>query len=333
MALDGRLDVGGGVEAGGVAAEVDAAAAAAGVPEEVAAQRADGGALAGAGRRLRPLAGRLLDLHADVAHHQGRPLLARGRRRRREPLLRGPELAEDPGVAAGAAGHQHEVAAGLGRHAQGVGRGPDVARAQHRDGDGALHRRDLAPVGAARVALGAGAAVERHRARAAGLGGAGHLDAVDAPGVPARADLHGDRDAGRLAHRPDRRLHRPRIPRQRGAGAGAADLLDRAGHVDVDDVGAAGHRRGRAPRQDLWLGGEDLHRERDLAGIAIEVALGLAVAVDEPVGRDHLGVGEGRAHLAAEEPERAIGDAGERRQEEAAGEAMGADAAWAGRRG
>jgi hypothetical protein len=289
------------------------------------AQAADRGAFA----RLRRLVGApprpVLDLHGHVAQDERNPLVARGRAGQGQAALGRGEVAEDPGVPAGAPGDEDEVAAGLGRHAKRVGGAPDVPRAQHRDGHGSLHPGEQRPVGLAGVALSPGAAVDGHCRGAAGLGGKRHLDGVHALPVPAGPDLDGDGDAGGLADGAHRRLDAPRVSGQRRARPGAAHLLHRAGHVQVHQVGAARHRGARPRRQDLGLGREELHREGRLRGIAVQVGLGLGAPVDEPVGRDHLGVGEGGAELAAQEPERAVGHAGEGREEEPSGKAVGSD--------
>jgi hypothetical protein len=79
---------------------------------------------------------------------------------------------------------------------------------------------------------------------------------------------------------------------QRGAGHHVADLLGRAAHVDVDDLGAAvdvvagglGHH-GR-------IGAGDLHGDRVNLAVVVGAPLGLGAAVEQGVGGDHLGDGE-----------------------------------------
>src|SRR5207248_5257908 len=118
-----------------------------------------------------------------------------------------------------------------------------------------------------------------------------------------------------------------------------ADLLHRATHVDVDRVDRAVllDRYARSRREDVRIVPEDLDRERPLGRGALQVGEGLITAVHEAVAADHLGVRDGGAHLAAEEPERPVGNSGERRQEvtirqRERSEADGLDRASGGRR-
>ena len=78
------------------------------------------------------------------------------------------QVAEEPGPAEAAASDDHAVDPGLADHLQRVGGLPDVAVAQHRDGDVRLQGADRVPVGLAGVRLLCGSAVERN-GRAAGF--------------------------------------------------------------------------------------------------------------------------------------------------------------------
>ena len=323
--LDHLRDVRRRLEPVGVATEMDAAAPAAGVPQEVLSELADREQLRFPRVLLRTLPLTVLDLQPHVLEHRADPLVAGGRRRARQPPLRGAQLAEDRRVPAGAAGDEHRVARRLRAHAQRVVGGPDVPRAQDGDRHRRLDRTHQLPARPAGVHLIPRPAMERDRRRSPRLGGARDLDAVHLGVVPARPDLDRDRHRDRAADGAHRLLDPARVAAERGARAGAADLLHRARHVDVDDPGAGAHRHLGATGEHVRLGREDLHRERVLVRLAIEVALGLERSVDEPVGAHHLGVREARAHGAADGAERAVGDAGERCEEEPAGERVGTD--------
>jgi len=103
---------------------------------------------------------------------------------------------------------------------------------------------------------------------------------------------------------------------QRRAGHDVADLLRRAAHVDVDDLGTAvgvvacgfGHHR--------RVGAGDLDRDRLDFAVVVGAAPGLLAAVEQRVGGDHLGHGQPCAHLFAQLAERAIRDPGHRSKDE-----------------
>ena len=129
--------------------------------------------------------------------------------------------------------------------------------------------------------------------------------------------------------------HRPvGVVEQGGAGAGLADLADRAAHVEVDHVGAGvGRDRGGLAHHGGVMA-EELHRHRVLVRVdAQELAHGALVAVHEPEARDHLGDHEAGAvalRLEAHEP---VADAGERREHHAVGEPEAAERPRVGERG
>src|SRR5205085_3540108 len=79
----------------------------------------------------------LLDGQEHVAQHRLAPFAQRHRGRLLAPLERD-ALAEDPGMAAGAAGDAGRVGAGLAQHAVRIRGGEEIARAPHLDVDRAL---------------------------------------------------------------------------------------------------------------------------------------------------------------------------------------------------
>ena len=153
---------------------------------------------------------------------------------------------------------------------------------------------------------------------AALLAGPGDVGSVSRLIVPTGAELDRDRqrsDSSRdVADRP---LDEMRILQHGGAGAVAADLLHRAAHVDIDGVDGAVILDGDAGARGEHLGivSEDLDGERPLRRGPLEIAERLIAAVHEAVAADHLRVRDGGAHLPAEQPERPVRHARERREE------------------
>ncbi len=175
--------------------------------------------------------------------------------------LRG-DLAEDPGAALGGAADHDGVGAGRRQHGAGARGAVDVAIGDDRDAHGRLHRRHRVVLGLAVEVVLAAAAVHRQRRDAGGFGDAGDGERVAAGARVAGADLqrhrhrycgdHGVEDA------PDQRF----IAQQGRAGGDVADLLRRAAHVDVDDVGAEIHVVARGLREHGGVVAGDLHADR-----------------------------------------------------------------------
>ena len=113
---------------------------------------------------------------------------------------------------------------------------------------------------------------------------------------------------------------------QLGAGAGLADLLDRAAHVQVDQVGPGLGDDGGRPAHHPGIGAEELDRRRVLVGMdPQQLVQRPLVAVVDRVAGDHLRdrePGTVAARLQAYEP---VADPGERRQQHPVGDLDVAD--------
>ena len=170
---------------------------------------------------------------------------------------RGGQVAEEPWAPEAAASDDHPVAAGLGHHAHRVRRLPDVAVAEHGNGDVLLQRRDGRPVGLPRVVLVGGSSVKGDSRTSDVLGDAPGVEIGQVLGVDAHARLHGDRNAGWLGclHCLGQdRAQQVTLPRQSRSPTLAGDLGNRTAEVEVDVVDAELVRRGCAPRRPTYRG-------------------------------------------------------------------------------
>src|SRR4051794_13921757 len=244
----------------------------------------------------------------------------------RAPLQAGGDLLEEPGVAGGAAPHHDAVAAALGQHAQGVRGLTDVPIADHRDGEGLLEAGQVAPVGLAGEHLAGRAGVHGDRGDAVGLADPAQLQVVAAAVVEPQAELDGERDRDDVAHGADDRLGELEVTHQGGAGAPLEDLVGRAPHVDVADVGAEllDHQGGLA--HGGGVGAVDLDGERALLRAEIHQLAGPLVAVDDRLRGDELH----RHHPPAADPphdeaEIAVGHPGHGSEPERGIDAEGAE--------
>jgi hypothetical protein len=201
-------------------------------------------------------------------------------------------------------GERHARGAGLEHCCDGRG-AVQVARRHHRHRQLGGQRRRERVVGAAAIQLGGRARVEEDGGRAGG-DEAGRQPAprlVALPQTGAQLDRDGDLRADGVDHGADDALRARRVAEQGGAGARLHHLAHRAGHVEVDQVGAgAGAELGGA-REVVVVGAEELEADRVLVRVGREVLEGAGAAVAEPVGRDHLGEDEAGAPPAHAVPE------------------------------
>src|SRR6266850_3242817 len=188
------------------------------------------------------------------------------------------------------------------------------AVAADRDRDRVDDPRDDLPRRDAGVLLRPRPRVHRDRVDALALGAAGDLHGVHGALVPAAADLDREADADRLAHRAEDDGGAERVAHQRGALALGDDLGDRTAHVEIDGVGAGRLEAARRLSQHVGVGAQELHGDRMLLGEEPRQLLGARAVLEQSLGVDLL-VGErAGAALAADEPERRVGDGGHRRQ-------------------
>ena len=170
-----------------------------------------------------------LGQHLAVRAHHLDDLAERRRCRHRLAGEGSDEVPEQPRAAEAAPADHHAVAAGGAHHLDGVGRLPDVAVAEDRDGgDRLLELGDGRPVGHAGVQLLGGPGVHGDRGGAGLLGEpAGHQPRAVLV-VEADAHLHRDRHvAGAVDRSGDHGAEQRGAQRQRRATAVAGDLAGR----------------------------------------------------------------------------------------------------------
>ncbi len=152
------------------------------------------------------------------------------------------------------------------------------------------------------------------------------VEAGAVAGLDPRAQLHSHWQAAALGCAPGQRQRQLLVAQQLGAGAGAANLANRAAHVDVDQIGAGfgGDRRPRAHH--LGVVAEELHRNRVLVGVdPHQLPQGALVAVVQAEAGDHLRHGQPGPvafRLQAHEP---VADPRQRSQQDAVGDLDVAD--------
>ena len=251
---------------------------------------------------------------------------------------RGGDVGEQPRPPEAAAADDHPVAAGPRDHGHGVLGGEDVAVAEHGHlgGQGVAQPGDRVPVGARRVQLGRGAPVQRHPGGALVDGDPAGVEVGEVVLVDALAHLHRDRDAGGLGgadHGADDGGEQLGLPGQGRSPAAPGDLGDRAAEVEVDVLGAvvleqhldrAGGGGG--------VGGVQLDALDRLVGVVLGEPQRLRRPLDEGAAGHHLRhVQPGpAAELAAQPPERGVGDAGHRGEDDRGVEGAVAQAQGAG---
>ncbi len=109
------------------------------------------------------------------------------------------------------------------------------------------------------------------------------------------------------------------IAHQGGTGLAAGHMPRRTAHVDVDDVGAGRFRDPRAFGHPVALAAGELHDMGANAG-CLTTKPGHRLAVYEVIAGGHLGYNEPGAKARGQTPERGVGDAGHRREENPVGE-------------
>lgn len=235
-----------------------------------------------------------------------------------------PGLAKNPGVAEGASGHHHRVAARFRQHGDHVAGGEEVAAADDRNGYRPFQFGNLGPVGVAVEHLGPAPRVERDGVASLVGGNPGNVQKVAVVAAPAAPDLDRQRQAGRLAGRPDDGPDLGRLPEQGAAGAAADHLFHRASHVDIDQIAVRLHHPGRFGDQRRIVA-EQLDTERAVLRRALQQLERFFPLADQAVDADHLGKAEGRSLLAGEQAERQVGDTGHGGEQQIVGQRQRAD--------
>jgi hypothetical protein len=173
-------------------------------------------------------------------------------------------------------------------------------------------RRRWRPSRRAGVALLGGAGVQRHRGGALGLGDAAGLEVGEQVVAHAGAELHRHRHrAGGVDGGGDDGPQQGAADRQGGAAALAGHLRDRAAEVHVDVVDAVlGHQDAHGLADGAGVDAVELHRADGLVAPRAQHGEGLAVALHQRPGGDHLAHVEPGPEAGAQRPERGVGDPG-----------------------
>ena len=160
------------------------------------------------------------------------------------------------------------------------------------------------------------------------LGDPSGVEVGEVVGVDALAHLHRQRDVACRARRArDDVAEQLELPRQCRAAALARDLGHGASEVQIDVIGAIlvdEHADGALDGRRIHA--VQLDRPRRLGLVVRDEPHGRGVALDERARGDHLADVQPRAVLAAEPPERGVGDARHRREHDGRVERDGPDA-------
>jgi hypothetical protein len=169
----------------------------------------------------------------------------------------------------------------------------------------------------------AGAAVQGQHRNAGLLGHARDGQRILVFAVPAGAELQGDRHVDRPHHRFQDALHQVFVLQQGRTAPVVAHFLDRAAHVDVDDLGAALDVEPGAVGQVFRVGAGDLHRLRLHLAFVIGTARTLFAGPQARVGSGHLRHRITGAELLAQLAERTVGHPGHGGDEDIVAKKMG----------
>jgi hypothetical protein len=175
--------------------------------------------------------------------------------------------------------------------------------------DGA-HRR---PVGAAFVELAAGAAMHRDKPHAGLFRSPGEIGGVARKIVPAKPHFQRHRNTHRLHHRLDQSERMIEVAHQRRTRRAVGDVLCRAAHIDVDNIGAGIFGDARAFRHPARFATGQLDDMQSRAMI-LDAPVRVALAVRQRGRCCHFGDHQAGAQARGQASERSIGHAGHRRQ-------------------
>src|SRR6516164_9650642 len=171
----------------------------------------------------------------------------------------GVDSAKDPWRSVACAADHYSVGAGEIKYLARFLRRVDVAIGEHRD---ANERFDVAygvVLRRAVVKIRARAAVNGERRNAAAFGYARDVDAIAVLPVPTGADLERHRHVHRAHHGIEDACHERCVDEQRRTARASTDLLRRASHVHIDDVGTECHVGACGLRQRTRVGTGELH--------------------------------------------------------------------------
>ncbi len=200
--------------------------------------------------------------------------------------------------------------------------GAQAAGDQHRNGQLLDQPPGELIVGTAAVALRRVSRMDAESRHATVIGQPpGGLDPLVIPGTQPGTQLDGDGQATAAGRRERQRNRQIGVIEQGRAGAGLADLRDRAAHVDVDQVRARRRDSLRGGRHHIGIVAEQLDRHRVLIGVdPQQLGAGALVAVVHGKARDHLGHGQAGAVALGLQPHEPVADPGQWRKHDPVGD-------------
>ena len=189
----------------------------------------------------------------------------------------------------------------------------------------ALTARDRVVLRFAAEPARAGAAVNREELHARFRRDARDAQCVPVVRIPTGADLQGHRNLDRRHHRVEDARHQLLVAEERRPGRLIADLLCRATHIDVDDLGATTRVVPGGIRHHGRIRPGDLHRDRRGLAAMVHAAARLLGRAQPGVRGHHLRDREPGTEALAELAEGPIGHACHRRDKKVVPQHVRAD--------
>ena len=179
-----------------------------------------------------------------------------------------------------------------------------------------LDDADRAPIGDAAVELATRASMDCDEFDPRSLGAAREIGRVYGRGVPAKPHFQGHRNPNRGDRRLDQTECVIKVPHERRPGRTVGDLLGRATHIDIDDVGALRLGNPGPFRHPMRLASGKLD-DVDIDAPAVAAHRCLPFAPDKAGTCRHFGHDQAGAQFLSQPAERRIGNSGHRRQDHA----------------
>ena len=188
------------------------------------------------------------------------------------------DLAKNPRIRRRGAANHHRIAMRLGHQRACIFRRANIAVPNHRNRHRLLDGANPFPPRLAGVALFAGARMQRHSIQSARLRQPRQLHAHNAVIVPSHAKLHRERNRHRRSHPLKDARNQRQVAQQSTAAVAAHNPFRRASQVQIHNVEARIFHNARRLRQCLWIGAEQLRRDRMLVFVVGQVPLALRFA-------------------------------------------------------
>lgn len=235
---------------------------------------------------------------------------------------RGGQFGENPRLTLRGSADHDGVCARVRQYPSGFFGAVDVAVGNDRNPRGLLDLPNSVVFGLALEFASAGAAMDRQGLNAAVFGDTGDFGRVTVFTVPAGPDFQRYRNVDGGDDSGQNVFHQLLVFQQGRTCGGGTDLLGRAAHVDVNDVGAALLIQFGRFRHFHRIVTQDLHgSEAGFAGV-IGFLQCSGVLLQFGIGDYHFRYRQSRAESAAKLPKRLIGDAGHRRQQQIVGQGI-----------